>query len=208
MSAAAPVALHRPVAVEDAARADFYALLARLLHGAPDSALLAALANAGPLPDDARPDLRRAWQGLVDASSAMDAEAAADEYDALFIAVGKAKVSIYAGHYAGAAAADHPRVRIQNDLAALGLGRPDAVTEPEDHIAGLLEVMRVLAAGGANRKPATVEEQRRFFDTHLAVPAPKFFAAVGEAKEANYYRHVAALGRAFVAVEAESFELE
>jgi hypothetical protein len=43
---------------------------------------------------------------------------------------------------------------------------------------------------------------------HLAIAAPKFFAAVGAAAEANYYRHVAALGRAFMALEAESFDLE
>ena len=208
MSAVASVALHRPVAAEEAARANFYALLARLLHSAPDGAVLALLAEAEPLPDDARPDLRAAWQGLVDASKAMDADAAAEEYERLFVAVGKAPVSIYAGHYAGAAAVDHPRVRIQQDLAGLGLARPATVSEPEDHLAGLMDVMRVLAAGGAGRAAAELSQQKHFFDTHLAIAAPRFFCALAAAGQANYYRHVAALGRAFMAVEAESFELE
>ncbi len=38
---------------EDQARADFYALLARLFAAAPDAALLAAIAAAAPLAPDA-----------------------------------------------------------------------------------------------------------------------------------------------------------
>lgn len=206
MSAVAPVALHRPLAPEDAARGDFYALLARLLAAPPDGALLASLAGAGPL--EGRGELPGAWRGLVDASKAMDADAAAEEYEALFAGVGKAAVSIYAGFYGGATAVEHPRVRILEDLAALGLARPEGTTEPEDHFAGLFEVMRVLVAGGAGRSPAELAEQERFFRAHLAGSAPGFMATLAAAPKANYYRHVAAVGRAFVALEAESFELE
>lgn len=208
MEALAQVALHRPLPPEEAARGDFYALLGRLLAGRPDGALLRGLADAQPLPADGDPALARAWQGLVDASSAMDADAAADEYDALFAGVGKAQVSIYAGFYTGAMAIDHPRVRIQADLAALGLARREDISEPEDHFAGLFEVMRVLAAGGAGRPSATVAEQRRFFETHLKPGVGKFFAALGRAKDANYYRRVADFGAAFMALESESFQLD
>lgn len=206
MSAVAPVALRRPLAPEDAARADFHALLARLLAAPPDGALLASLAGAAAL--EGRGDLPAAWRGLVDASKAMDADAAAEEYEALFAGVGKAAVSIYAGFYGGATAVEHPRVRILEDLAALGLARPEGTTEPEDHFAGLFEVMRVLVAGGAGRAPADLAEQKRFFRAHLAGAAPGFMATLAAAPKANYYRHVAAVGRAFVALEAESFELE
>lgn len=206
--AAAPVALHRPLPPEESARADYYALLSRLLQAPPDGALLAALAAAPQLPATANAPFARAWKGLVEASSAMDADAAAEEYEKLFVGIGKAAISLYAGFYAGAGAVEHPRVRIQRDLAELGLARPDTLVEPEDHLGGLLEVMRVLVAGGAGRGPATIAQQRQFFETHLAVAAPKFFVAVGAWPEANYYRHVAAVGLAFVAVESESFELE
>ena len=43
----------RPLAPEDQARADFYALLARLFADPPDAALLAAIADAAPIGDDA-----------------------------------------------------------------------------------------------------------------------------------------------------------
>jgi TorA maturation chaperone TorD len=203
---AAPVALHRALPPEESARGDFYALLARLLAGPPDGRLLATLAAAAPIPGESA--LARAWQGITQASQAMDADAAAAEYEALFAGMGKAPVSIYAGFYTGATEVEHRRVRIQKDLAALGLALPANSTEPEDHIAGLLEAMRVLAAGGAGRAPATLDEQRRFHDVHLAAAVPGFAAAIGAAQEANYYRHVAALAAAFMALEAESFRLD
>jgi len=203
---AAAVALHRALPAEEAARGDFYALLARLFLAPPDAALLRSLA-AAPL-IEGRGVLGEAWKALVEASSAMDADAASEEYEALFAGVGRARVSIYAGHYSGAAAIDHPRVRIRADLAALGLGQRDSVTEPEDHFAGLFEAMRVLAAGGAGRSPAALAEQRRFFEAHVEPGGPRFCAAVCGAAEANYYRRVAAFGAAFLALESESFQLD
>jgi TorA maturation chaperone TorD len=207
--AAIPVsAVHRAAAPEDVARGDFYALLSRLIHSAPDGALLASLAAAEPIPADGDPALAKAWQGLVHASSAMDGDAAREEFGALFEGVGKSEVSCYAGFYGGAPAVDHPRVRIQADLAALGLARPEEIAEPEDHFATLLDAMRVLAAGGAGRSPAPLAEQRRFFQANVEPGLAKFFAAVGRSPRANYYRHVAAVGAAFTALETESFQLD
>jgi TorA maturation chaperone TorD len=205
---AAPVTLQRALPPEEAARGDFYALLARLLHAAPDGPLLANLASAPSIPIEGDAALAKAWRDLVDASSVMDAEAAADEFEALFYGVGKAAVSVYAGFYGGAPAADHPRVRIQADMAALGLARREAASEPEDHYAGLLDVMRVLVAGGAGRSPAALAEQKRFFDSHLRPGAARFFRELGQSAHANYYRQVAAVGAAFIALESESFLLD
>ena len=69
---AAPVAVHRALAPEEAARADFYALLARLFHAAPDAALLASLGAAGPIPAGGDVALAKAWDDLVHASAVMD----------------------------------------------------------------------------------------------------------------------------------------
>ena len=43
---ATPVTVHRPLAAEESARADFYALLSRFFQSPPDDVLLAALAAA------------------------------------------------------------------------------------------------------------------------------------------------------------------
>ena len=205
-AATAPVAVHRALPAEEAARAHFYALLARLVVAPPDGALLHAIAQAEPLAGPG--ELASAWQALVDASSVMDADAAAEEHEALFATLGKADVPLYAGYYSGATAVDHPRVRIRADLVALGLApRPDS-TEPEDHLGGLFEAMRVLIAGGAGRSGATLEEQRRFFAAHVEPAAPAFFAALAAADEANYYRRIADFGAAFIALESRSFALD
>ena len=45
----APLVLQRRLEPEDQARADFYALLARLFTDAPDAALLAGIAHAAAL---------------------------------------------------------------------------------------------------------------------------------------------------------------
>jgi TorA maturation chaperone TorD len=103
---------------------------------------------------------------------------------------------------------DHPRVRLREELARLGLAYRDQVTEPEDHFGAIFDVMRVLVAGGAGRSPASVSEQRKFFERHLQPGVGKFFEALKGAPEANYYRRVAALGAAFAALEAESFQLD
>jgi TorA maturation chaperone TorD len=203
--AAARIEVHRPLAPEEAARANFYALLARLFQSGADAALLRSLAEADPIEGD--PALTKAWSELGLASAAMDEEAAAEEYESLFVGVGKAAVSTYAGYYTGAMAIDHPRVRLQADFAAFGV-EPLRVGEPEDHFATLFDVMRVLVAGGAGREPATLADQKRFFEAYLMMGAPKFFDAVIACDRANYYRKVAALGLAFIAIESESFELD
>ena len=207
-AAAAPVAMHRALPPEEAARANFYALLARLVNAPPDGALLHRIAAAGPLEAEGEPELARAWRELVAASSVMDADAAAEEHEALFATMGKQVVALYAGAYTGAPAAEHPRVRIRADLVALGLAPRPGATEPEDHLGGLLEAMRVLVGGGAGRDAAPLADQRRFFQAHVGPAAARFFTALARAQPANYYRKVAALGAAFVALESESFSLD
>ena len=193
-------------APEEAARADFYALLAALFHHAPDARLLQTLAIA-PAIEGGDEALAKAWSQLVAASAVVDEEAAALEYETLFVGMGKARVSIYAGWYTGATPVDHPRVRVIEDLAGLGLSHPDGVSEPEDHFAGLFDAMRVLIAGGAGRAPSSIAEQKRFYEAHVKPGAGSFLAAVRESPESNYYRKVAAVGEAFVGIESESFNL-
>src|SRR5262245_32190555 len=90
---------------EDQARADLYALLARLYASAPDAPLLAAIAAAPPLARESESGEAMAfaadWNVLRAASAEADPDAVADEYQALFVGVGKSEVSLYASHYLG-----------------------------------------------------------------------------------------------------------
>jgi len=210
----APVALHRPLEPEDQARADFYALLARLFTSAPDAGLLAAIAKAPPLAPATHADagatgaedLSAAWDALRAASAAMAAEAAADEFHALFVGVGRSEVSPYASHYLGPQSG-RPLAEIRAALAELGLARRPGSSEFEDHLGVLLETMRMLVAGDAERRPAPIAGQRAFFDNHIAPWAFDCCTAIRECPVANYYARVAQFASCFLALERDSLAM-
>ncbi len=209
--------MHHRLEPEDQARADFYALLARLFAAAPDAALLAAIAAAAPLAPDApggsgRADndaqtIASAWDSLRAASAVMDPEAAGDEFQALFVGVGKSEVSLYASHYLGPQSG-RPLAAVRATLAALGLARRPGSSEFEDHFSVELETMRILVAGDAGRRPATIAEQRAFCETHLLPWAFDCCAAISASLLANYYRQAASFAGCFLALERDSFAID
>ena len=194
-----------PLTEEDLARAGVYALLARLLHAAPDAALLDVIAQADELA--AGSELAKTWLALQAASAVMDAEAAAQEYEQVFIGLGQGEVVPYLSWHLTGFLMEEPLAKLREDLAALGLARDAGVGEPEDHMAAICEVMRVLVAGDGDSAPASVEQQRAFFDRHLRPWYPKFAAQMAAAPSANYYRAVATLLRAYMDVEEQAFDI-
>ena len=208
---AAPLVFAATIDPEDRARADFYALLARLYHDAPDAALLAAIAHADEVTtdngDSAAQKLAQAWHALIAASAAMDPEAAADEYQELFIGVGKSEVSLLASAYqqsmSGSMLAD-----IRASLARLGLGRQSGVNVYEDHLAALCETMRVLITGSAELNASDLSVQRDFFETHVMPWVFDCCNAIKGFPIANYYRRVAEFTESFMAIERDSFAIE
>ena len=196
---------------EDSARADFYALLARLLAAAPDAPLLAAVAGASAL--EPAPDLTdgngiaAAWASLCAASAIANPVAVEDEYQALFVGVGQSAVSLYASHYIGPQSG-RPLAEIRSTLARLGLARRPGSSEFEDHLGVLLEAMRMLVAGDVDRTPATIGEQREFCERYLMPWAFDCCTAIMHCPIANYYRHVASFASCFLALERDSFAIE
>jgi TorA maturation chaperone TorD len=196
---------------EDEARANFYALLARLYAAAPDAALLQSMAAADELAvetgDGPARDLAHAWASLRDASRALGTEAIAQEYVDLFVGVGKSEVSLHAAEYL------HSRggsvlAELRAELARLGLGRREEVSLYEDHLSAVLETMRVLIAGGPGIDPCGIAEQRKMFAAYVASWVPACCAAIRMKTIANYYRRVAELTESFVAIERDSFAIE
>jgi TorA maturation chaperone TorD len=206
---AATATVHPPLAPEDRARADLYALLARLFARAPDQGLLARIAAAPALaPGDGDARLPNAWNGLRTASARVDAEAADAEYTALFIGVGRADVDLHASHWVKGARSERPLVRVRDDLARLGLARLPQVDTYEDHLAVLCEAMRVLVAGEGSRPPASIDEQRRFFDAHFGSWIDDCCNAISKHAVANMYQWVAELTSALVAIERDAFAID
>ncbi len=122
----APIVLTPTIHPEDQARADFYALLARLYAAEPDAALLKSIAAADELRvDEGNAEgeaLAEAWRKLIAASAVMDAEAAAAEYLDLFVGVGASEVSPHASAYEKVPGRQ-PLVEVRAALARLGLSR-------------------------------------------------------------------------------------
>jgi TorA maturation chaperone TorD len=194
-----------PLTEEDLARAGMYALLARLLYAAPDAMLLGAIAQSAE--PAAGSELARTWLAMQSASAIMGAEAAAQEYERVFIGLGQGEVIPYMSWHLTGFLMEEPLAKLREDLVALGLARAEGVGEPEDHMAAICEVMCVLVAGDVDSAPAKIEHQRAFFDRHLRPWYQKFAAQLAAAPSANYYRAVAPLLRAYMDVEAQAFDM-
>ncbi|MBK6335758.1 MAG: molecular chaperone TorD family protein [Betaproteobacteria bacterium] len=219
MIAAPGAAAPRWLEPEEAARAGFYALLSRLYAGGPDAALLAAIAAAAPLPveagdaaaagaKDAAGDLASAWDALRAASARATPEAVAQEYDELFIGVGKSEVNLHASHWLTGFMMERPLAEVRGALAGLGLERRPETSMVEDHLSALCETMRILIAGHGKRLPADIGEQKAFFDHHVAAWVFPCCDAISVCPLASFYRDVAQFTKHFLALERDSFAME
>jgi TorA maturation chaperone TorD len=194
------------VSQEDQARADFYALISRLFYAGPDAGLLAAIAAADEITGEAENvSLAEAWKSLISAAAAMDAEAAREEYDSVFVGTGKAEVTPYASYYLAESMKENILVRLRAELAATGLERARGAAEYEDHFACLCEIMRHLIFFGSD--DVAVQKQKSFFMAYLVPGYASFCAAVTASPNTNFYKHVARFTKAFLDVETASFEI-
>jgi TorA maturation chaperone TorD len=199
------------VATEDQARADFYALLARLYAAAPDAALLSSIAACDELSVDPASEggraLADAWRKLIAASTAMDPAAAADEYQTLFVGVGKSEVSMHGSAYVKSPGTSL-LIEVRASLAKLGLARQTGVNVYEDHLATVCETMRALITGAGQGEPFAFAEQRQFFESHVQPWVFNCCSAIENSPVANYYRRVAEFTQVFMAIERDSFAIE
>jgi TorA maturation chaperone TorD len=194
---------------EDQARADFYALIARLMLAPPDAGLLAALAAAEPLQADGLAEAGRAledaWLKLTQAASVMDADAVAHEFSALFVSTGNPLLNPNGSFYMTGHLNDVPLAELRQDLARLRITRARGVGEFEDHLAALCETMRVLITGAPGIARQPLEEQKQLFVAHLQPWYAACLADMSSAAGANFYRVVAAFIGAFLGIEALAF---
>ena len=189
---------------EEAARANFYALIARLFYAPPDPALLETLAAADEIvAEDGAASLALAWRDLSLAAAAADAAAADGEYQALFVGTGRAPVSLYAGAYLSKIAPDAPLVGLRDYLTMRYISRRTSVFEPEDHFAVMCELMRFLIA----EQHAPLAEQASVFNRYLWPSTGPLCDAIASAERADFYRCVARFARAFLEVEHAAFDM-
>jgi TorA maturation chaperone TorD len=191
------------LAPEDEARAALYGLIARLFYAPPDPQVLAQLLHSEFFDAQSREPVALAWRALVDAASSAFPVVLEQEHTDLLVGTGKAEVTPYLGHYTMRYATDHPLVELRQQLAAWGIARRETASEPEDHIAGLCEVLRYAIAV----QHRGLEEQKAFFDRFVYRGATAFCDAVTASPKAVFYAHVARFARAFFDLEREAFEM-
>ena len=199
---ATPLSFQPP---EEQARAGYYALLARLYYAGPDAGLLATIAGAEDVADDGgQSALAAAWSSLAAAARGMDTEAARLEYDQLFVGTGKAEVTPYASYYLTEIGREKILVRLRSELSALGLARSKVAHEPEDHLAGLFDVMRHLISTGS---ADAATQQQEFFERYIAGSYGRFCDATSTSEKSNFYKHVARFAKTFLDVESEALKV-
>ncbi len=176
-------------------RAQTYALLARLLSGAPDQNLKESL-MAIEVTEPESP-MGKQWAELVSAAIQLDIAAVEDEFHNLFIGVTHGEIMPYGSYYQTGFLMEEPLAVLRTDLAKLGLERQEDTAEPEDHIAAQCDVMRlILMAEGT-----PVVTAAEFFNQHLKPWVVQFFNDLTKADSAEFYQAVGLFGKQFMTME-------
>lgn len=197
------MAFETPNRGEEEARAEIYGVLATLFYAPPPQALLDAIA-AAPAAGDSL--LEQAWNELADACRHVQPARVREEYEGLFIGVGKPEVLLYGSFYLSGFLMEKPLAELRADLAKLGLERSEAMPESEDHLAALCDVMRYLITSD-DAVHASLAAQQKFFDTHMRSWVLTCCEAVENHPDAGFYRLAALLARRFFEVEMQAFDM-
>lgn len=191
---------------EETARAEVYGLLAALFYAAPAADLHDRLQVAVTEAPAAGGLLEGSWGELVASARKHSLLEIRSEYDALFGGVGKPEVYLFGSHYLSGFLNEKPLAVLRTDLAGLGLARDEAMSETEDHVAYLCEIMRYLIAG-EDVEVANLTRQREFFSCHVQPWFQGMCEAVMQHPKARFYHSVAAFTQTFISVEAQGFDM-
>jgi TorA maturation chaperone TorD len=183
---------------DDAVRANTYSLLATLLAKTPSQEILDLLKQIDVPAEAGTAQMAASWEALRIAAERARLDELADEYQDLFIGVGRGELMPYGSWYTTGFLMDRPLTVLREDLAALGFERQQEVYEPEDHVAALCETMGMIIRASEETPFAT---QRKFFGDHLGHWMERFFEDLQNAKSARFYRTVGQLGEQFIRFE-------
>ena len=188
---------------EDSLRADMYEFLASLLRGEPGDDLIGHVAA---LQGDSSA-IGSASSVLATLATKIANDEIRDEYMRLFIGVGRGEILPYASYYLTGFLNDKPLAKLRNEMQARGIERAEGVKDPEDHIASLFDIMAGLIRGSFGA-PNDLAAQAAFFKTHIDPWAPLLMQDIEAAKSAVFYAPVGTIGRAFLEIESEAFDMD
>ncbi len=194
---------------EDLARADLYGLIARFFQLPPDQELLDQIAASIPDGEEAQAEqapLAKVWHSVVEVAKNNPAKAWHEEFDRNFISVGRPNVILNGSFYMAGHLNEKPLVDIRRALQTFGLESAEEVTETEDHISALCEVMRYLIAGD-DVEISNLTNQRIFFNDHIRTWYDELCDAIEATPDMHLYHPVAELTREFLAIEGQGFDM-
>jgi TorA maturation chaperone TorD len=180
-----------------------YEFLAALLRQEPSDELLGHVAG---LRGDGSA-IGSASSVLATLSTKIANDEIRDEYMRLFIGVGRGELLPYASYYLTGFLNDKPLAKLRNEMQVMGVERADGVKDPEDHIASLFDIMAGLIRGDFDA-PDDLAAQASFFKTHINPWAPLLMQDIEAAKSAIFYAPVGTIGRAFMEIESEAFDMD
>ena len=196
------LAVPNEVPEHDRLRANVYRLLARLLAAPVDAGLLSMLQGFS----GDHTNLGSAFGELASVAREVSIAEARQEYQDLFIGVGRGELVPYGSYYLTGFLNEKPLARLRNDMAPLGIVRSPDTKEPEDHAGALMDMMAGLI-DGAFGSPQSVAVQKDFFAKHVGVWAPHFFSDLQKAKAARLFRPVGRIGHLFMEIEESAFAM-
>lgn len=183
---------------EQTLRTEIYLVLSALFRSAPSEEMIEFLTSLEVEPSESA--MQKAWIALQQAAKDSNREALEDEYQELFIGIGRGEVMPFGSWHMTGAMMEKPLAEIRHDLELLGFERDENVKEPEDHIAALCEVMSML----------TGEEedlQQAVFNKHIAPWFNSFTQQLENAESTNFYKPAAQLCEAFLTLEQVRFSV-
>jgi len=192
------------LSAEDQIRANTYRLLGTLIARPPTMEIVKLLRQIDIDEKEMDKAMAVAWKMLHLAASRTEIEKLEDEYQALFIGVGRGEVVPYASWYLTGFLMERPLAQLRQDLKIYGLERAEEVKEPEDHAGALCETMSLLIGSPEGITP---HMQKKFFSDHIAPWMAKFFEDLQSANSASFYNAVGALGEQFIEVENQYLDM-
>lgn len=183
---------------EQTLRTDIYLVLSALFRSAPSDEMLAFLKSLEIEPSESA--MQKAWLALQQAANEAQREALEEEYQDLFIGIGRGEVVPFGSWHRTGSMMEKPLAEIRRDLDLLGIEREENVKEPEDHISALCEVMAMLTG-------EEEELQQAVFNKHIAPWFNSFTQQLENAESASFYKPAAQLCEAFLTLEQVRFSV-
>ncbi|CAM2891128.1 molecular chaperone [Vibrio mytili] len=181
---------------EQTLRTEIYLILSALFRSAPSAEVIEFLKSLEV--ESSQSAMQQAWLSLQQAANSTSREDLEDEYQDLFIGIGRGEVVPFASWHLTGSMMEKPLAEIRHDLELLGIEREENVKEPEDHISALCEVMAMLTNEDE-------ELQQVVFNKHIAPWFNRFTRQLENAESANFYKPVSQLCQAFLTLEQVRF---